>query len=68
MMEDFLSRRLEIANTARLSLQILKHAYTRMGAELPEDLSRPDGQLYALLNAVRNRSGSNDNHHNGENL
>lgn len=68
MMEEFLSRRLEIANTARLSLQILKHAYARMGVDMPEDLSRPDGQLYALLNAIRNRSVNNENHQNGENL
>lgn len=68
IIEDFLARLLEMANTARLAQQILKRMYERMGEAPPEDLSVPDKQLFALLAAVRNRSHANENHQNGETL
>jgi len=67
VVEDFLSRRAELANAPFLAVQILKHLYTRMGLEPPQDLTRPEGQLLALLVAVRNRSHANENNHYGEN-
>jgi uncharacterized RDD family membrane protein YckC len=55
MLEDFLARRAELSNTSLLAVQILKRLYARMDAELPEDMSQPEGQLFALLNAIRSR-------------
>jgi len=42
---------------------ILKSMYARMGAELPQDISRPEGQLYALLAGIRERAHLNENNH-----
>ena len=63
MIEDFLARRAQLANTALLANQILKSMYARMDAEPPADTSRPEGQLYALLAGVRERAHLNENHH-----
>jgi len=63
MIEDFLARRAQLANTALLANQILKSMYARMGAELPQDISRPEGQLYALLAGIRERAHLNENNH-----
>ena len=62
LLEDFLARRSELANTSLLANQILKHFYARMEAELPQDLGQPENQLFALLAEIRNRSHSGENH------
>jgi uncharacterized RDD family membrane protein YckC len=66
VVEDFLSRRMELANARFLAIQILKHLYTRMGLEPPQAITGADTQLLALLVAVRNRSHPNENNHHGE--
>ncbi|MGC1376595.1 MAG: RDD family protein [Anaerolineales bacterium] len=65
IMEDFLARRSQLANASFLAIQILKRLYLRMGLEPPQDLTRPDGQLLALLVGIRSRSHSNGNNHTG---
>ena len=58
MLEDFLSRRSELANASFLAIQILKRLYQRMDFDPPEDLTRPEAQLIALLAGIRNRSAT----------
>ena len=65
IVEDFLSRRAELANAPFLAIQILKRLYIRMGLEPPQDTTRPEGQLLALLVGVRNRLHANENNHVG---
>jgi uncharacterized RDD family membrane protein YckC len=64
MVEDFLARRLEFGNTSLLAGQILKRMYQRMGAEMPQGITQPEKQLFALIAGVRNRSHANENHQN----
>ena len=59
ILEDFLARRAELSNTALLATQILKRLYTRMGAELPQEIIHPVSQLFALLAAIRGHSQPN---------
>lgn len=66
IIEDFLARRLQLANISLLANQILKRMYERMDSELPEDTSQPQEQLFALLAAIRERAHLNENIHNGE--
>ncbi len=63
IVEDFLSRRSELANAPFLAEQILTRLYARMGLEPPYDTTLPVGRLLAILAWVRNRSQSNENHH-----
>jgi len=67
IVEDFLARRSQLANGPFLAAQILKRLYMRMGIEPPQDLTRPEGQLLALLAGIRSRSHSNGNNHTGGN-
>lgn len=55
ILEDFLSRRHQLANAQPLAAQILKRLYTKMGADVPQNSAAPDRQLAALLVAIRNR-------------
>jgi uncharacterized RDD family membrane protein YckC len=63
IMEDFLARRQNLINAAPLALQILKRLYNHMDAELPDDVSRPEAELLAILVGIRNRSHQNENNH-----
>jgi uncharacterized RDD family membrane protein YckC len=61
LLEEFLSRRYQLANAQVLAVQIMKRLYTRMGLDLPHDLAQPDQQLVALLLAVRDRHHGTEN-------
>lgn len=63
IMEDFLARRQSLINAAPLALQILKRLYNHMDVELPDDVTRPEAELLAILVGIRNRSHQNENNH-----
>ncbi len=66
ILEDFLSRRFQLANVQVLSLQIMKRMYARMGLELPQNLAQADQQLVALLMGVRSRYDGENNNNRGK--
>ena len=67
VMEDFLSRRLQLANAPFLAIQILKRMYTRMELGPPQDTTRAETQLAAILIGIRNRSHLDESNQNGGN-
>jgi uncharacterized RDD family membrane protein YckC len=66
ILEDFLSRRSQLANAQGLSVQILKRLYARMGLEPPQNLAQADQQLAALLAGIRSRHNSENNDNRGK--
>lgn len=65
LLESFLTRRGQLANAPFLAVQILNRLYARMGLEPPQDRTRPEAQLTAILVGIRNRTHTTAHNENG---